>query len=486
MEPAARATSCASSAAGSCPRICARRQPFAATGYAQRRADGRRSAAAHGGQAVVRRLRPARSRDRAAAPGVALQRIQIVKGWLENGVSREQVFEVAGDPQNGASVDLATCEPRGSGSDSLCSVWRDPDFDASQRAFYYARVVENPSCRWSTCVCNAKGVDCSEPGERSRGARGLLRAGPREDDPGALVDFADLVHAGRAGARRRADAALAARARRSISLRWVRSSSPLESWRGAARQLAAPARAPRAPSDAGAARTRGAPARSRPRRQRRSSAGWCAISASSARAQPAATRRRTSRRRSRSGSIAAISSCAAAWSSVSSCARSPGRARASLRTRSSRALLAREPERFALPARMRLSHVFLSRDRHGGGLAAADRALAKRLASLAPESAAGLGDPFLLGNASRAAHAGGARGELRRGLRARGGRAAARALERSDRLELRAAPRLRARAHPRSRGAARGGARRRARGRLRGARRGVLADWLRQLRSEAG
>jgi hypothetical protein len=61
------------------------------------------------------------------------------------------------------------------------------------------------------------------------------------------------------------------------------------------------------------------------------------------------------------------------------------------------ALLAREPARFALPARVRLSHVFLSRDRHGAGLAAADRAVGRRLVGLEPERARGLGDPFLLG-----------------------------------------------------------------------------------------
>ena len=61
-------------------------------------------------------------------------------------------------------------------------------------------------------------------------------------------------------------------------------------------------------------------------------------------------------------------------------------------------LLVREPERFALPARVRLSHVFLSRDRHGAALEAADRALARRLVSLPPERVSGLGDPFLLGS----------------------------------------------------------------------------------------
>jgi Protein of unknown function (DUF3604) len=97
------------------------------------------------------------------APGSALQRIQIVKGWVdETGTAQEKVFDVAGDPNQG-SVDTATCQPSGSGPDSLCATWTDPEFEPAERAFYYARVLENPSCRWSTYVCNANGIDCSNP-----------------------------------------------------------------------------------------------------------------------------------------------------------------------------------------------------------------------------------------------------------------------------------------------------------------------------------
>ncbi len=98
-----------------------------------------------------------------ARPGTALQRIQVVKGWVREGIAQERVYDVAGDPENGASVDLATCAPRGTGFDDLCTVWTDPDSDADTPAFYYVRVLENPTCRWSTRVCNANRVDCGDP-----------------------------------------------------------------------------------------------------------------------------------------------------------------------------------------------------------------------------------------------------------------------------------------------------------------------------------
>ena len=97
---------------------------------------------------------------------VPLQRVEIIKGWVDDsGVAQEKVFQVAGDPDNGATVDEATCtpDPGTGGFDQLCAVWEDPEFSVSQRAVYYARVVDNPTCRWTTYECNAAGVDCGVP-----------------------------------------------------------------------------------------------------------------------------------------------------------------------------------------------------------------------------------------------------------------------------------------------------------------------------------
>jgi len=84
-----------------------------------------------------------------------LQRAQVIKGWAnKDGETFEEVYDVAGNPDNGASVDTDTCTPTGTGSDTLCAVWEDPDFDPTQNAFYYVRVVENPVCRWHKRLCN--------------------------------------------------------------------------------------------------------------------------------------------------------------------------------------------------------------------------------------------------------------------------------------------------------------------------------------------
>src|SRR6185369_12427700 len=74
-------------------------------------------------------------------PSTPLQQIQIVKGWADaEGQPHEKVFEVAGNPRNGADVDLGTCTPTGAGAASLCTVWADPSFRPNERSFYYARV----------------------------------------------------------------------------------------------------------------------------------------------------------------------------------------------------------------------------------------------------------------------------------------------------------------------------------------------------------
>ena len=113
------------------------------------------------------------------SPGVDLQRIQIIKGWIESETTRERVYDVAGDPDNGASVDLTNCEPVGRGSAALCTVWTDPDFDPGERSFYYARVVENPTCRWSARTCVAAGVDCERAGDLLEGLRPCCEASHR-------------------------------------------------------------------------------------------------------------------------------------------------------------------------------------------------------------------------------------------------------------------------------------------------------------------
>jgi hypothetical protein len=105
------------------------------------------------------------TRDPDSAP---LQKIQVIKGWVENGTSKSQIFDVAcadgsqpksgACPDNHASVDLASCKPVGAGAGALSAMWTDPAFDPKIRAVYYVRVLENPTCRWSTWDANRLGV----------------------------------------------------------------------------------------------------------------------------------------------------------------------------------------------------------------------------------------------------------------------------------------------------------------------------------------
>lgn len=91
-----------------------------------------------------------------------LDRVQIIKGWTQNGQSFEKIYDVtwAGDRtpdkwtgrvpaiQNTVNFDTATYT-NDVGSTELKTVWTDPDFDSSQHAFYYARVLEIPTPRWT-------------------------------------------------------------------------------------------------------------------------------------------------------------------------------------------------------------------------------------------------------------------------------------------------------------------------------------------------
>jgi len=135
--------------------LCAR-PDFVAQGYAHGVPMG--GALPAGGQAPTFAVMALRD----PAESVALERIQIVKAWLEQGEARERVYDVAG-ARGRAGVDPSSCEPHGEGDDALCAVWRDPEFVPDRPAVYYARVLQNPTCRWSAYLCNAAGVRCDQP-----------------------------------------------------------------------------------------------------------------------------------------------------------------------------------------------------------------------------------------------------------------------------------------------------------------------------------
>jgi hypothetical protein len=104
--------------------------------------------------------------------GANLDRIQIIRGWLDgNGSLHEKIYDVAWSggrkpdartgklPQVGNTVDVANATWTNTiGAPELITVWKDPDFDPSARAFYYARVIEIPTLRWTAYDAQRFGI----------------------------------------------------------------------------------------------------------------------------------------------------------------------------------------------------------------------------------------------------------------------------------------------------------------------------------------
>src|SRR5271165_1789153 len=139
-----------------------------------------------------------------------LDRIQIIKGWTKSGQSFEKIFDVvwAGDRKPdkftgvvgpiGSTVNIADATYMNTiGSVELKTVWSDPEFDPSLHAFYYARVLEIPTPRWTTIQAAKLGIappDVVPATQQERAwsspiwytptaeARKLVKAGPTVDD----------------------------------------------------------------------------------------------------------------------------------------------------------------------------------------------------------------------------------------------------------------------------------------------------------------
>lgn len=108
--------------------------------------------------------------------GANLDRIQVIKGWLdERGVSHEKIFNVAisdarvEDPDTGklpsvgSSVDVREASYLNDrGEPMLSVVWTDDEFHASQSAFYYVRVLEIPTPRWTAYDAKYFGIEMPE------------------------------------------------------------------------------------------------------------------------------------------------------------------------------------------------------------------------------------------------------------------------------------------------------------------------------------
>ncbi|GAB3095654.1 DUF3604 domain-containing protein [Aestuariicella hydrocarbonica] len=104
------------------------------------------------------------------ADGANLDRVQVIKGWVKDGKAYEKIYNVAlsdgrtVDPAGkvapvGNTVNASTATYTNAiGDAQLFTVWKDPDFDPAMHAFYYARVLQIPTPRWSTYDAMTLGI----------------------------------------------------------------------------------------------------------------------------------------------------------------------------------------------------------------------------------------------------------------------------------------------------------------------------------------
>jgi hypothetical protein len=146
------------------------RHDFARYGYQKGVPMGGDLSAAPEGKSPQLLIRALRDVD-----GANLDRVQVVKGWMDSdGKLQEKVYDVAwsGDRQMGSdgklptvgnTVDAATATYKNTiDSPLLLASWQDPEFDRDQRAFYYVRVIEIPTPRWTTYDAKFFGVRLPE------------------------------------------------------------------------------------------------------------------------------------------------------------------------------------------------------------------------------------------------------------------------------------------------------------------------------------
>ena len=143
------------------------RSDFAKHGYDNGVPMGGDLKAAGDGKAPTFMIRAMRDPD-----GANLDRVQMIKGWLDtDGKTHEQVYDIAwsGDrkpdtdgklPPVGNTVNVEEATYNNSiGEPFLQAFWSDPDFDPNEKAFYYVRVIEIPTPRWTTIDAKVFGVE---------------------------------------------------------------------------------------------------------------------------------------------------------------------------------------------------------------------------------------------------------------------------------------------------------------------------------------